>query len=179
MKLSISKKWTAGICLLIVALICSPFIARYLLDSHELPEQQLNKLEKRTKNEVSIIMKNNVYSVKSTERECVNQGEDEFLSLGRDTIWCIYGADINISLSGKEIRKLVESAGWKRRLYDDGSGSEYMKNSAFACSVSDGNIYKSRQEAEETYVNGLLKINCQSYTDHYNSPLKQPFSENL
>jgi hypothetical protein len=157
--------------------VAAPFIARYALDSRQTPDQQLDKLTEHTSKETVRIMGDRKYSVQVTERRCMNQGPGEFFAFGRDTVWCTYTARIHSDQTGRELRKLIETAGWKRKLYDDGSGSDY-KRGASTCFVYDGNTYHSRKEAEETYVDGLFQINCQSYTEHYHSTLPPPQVKN-
>jgi hypothetical protein len=172
MKLSKNKLIT----LIIAAgvLVFLPFAGRYLLDNHQTPNQQLDKLGERTNSETARIFQSSLYTIQITERRCLNQGKGEFFAIGRDTVWCTYTAAAHSDLSGKELRKLIESAGWERELYDDGSGSDFRRKDASICFVYDGNTYHSRKEAEETYVNGVFYINCQSYTYHYNSSLPAP-----
>ena len=146
-----------------------------MLDSRQSPEQQLKELATRTHHEAAIIMKGPQYSIETQHNGCINVGKSEFFAFGRDTIHCTYVINIHSELSGKELRKLVEAAGWRHlHVYDDGSGSDYRKKDAPNCSLDDGKTYHSRHELETTYVDGFLALNCQNYTEHYNSSLPSP-----
>jgi hypothetical protein len=159
----------------VLILLASPFFIRHFLDSKQTPEQQLAQLTVKANNEIDEILGSHTYSLQNTDERCLNQGQSEFFAFGRDTVWCIYGVDVHSELNGHVLRSLIEANGWKRKLYEDGSGSEYNRwEGPFICSLYDGNTYHSRKEAEETYVDGFFKINCQSYTHHYDSPLPPP-----
>lgn len=175
--MKLTKRKVIFASLVVAAVIASPFLGRYVLDSREPPEQQLHKLELLTNKEAAIIMAGHDYSISpvAAYNRCINQGPSAFFAFGRDTVSCSYTININSKVSGKELRKLATSAGWYHlKVYDDGSGTSYRKRGLPLCSLSDNKAYHSRKEFETTYVDGLLVLNCQSFTEHYNSPLPPP-----
>lgn len=173
MKLSKKKIILVGIAILVVMTL--PFAAIYMLDSRQSPEQQLNELVIRSHREAAIIMKGHRYSTEVRQKECLNVGKSKFFSFGRDTVHCTYSINIHSLLSGKELRKLADAAGWRHlHVYEDGSGTDYRKNDAPICFLSDGKTYHSRKEFEANYIDGFLTLNCQNFTEHYDSPLPSP-----
>ncbi len=118
MKLPRKKITILGVILLVVIalVVASPHALYYFLDSRQSPKQQLNELAVRTTQETAIIMKDHPYKKEIYQKECINQGEGEFLAFGRDTIHCTYSMNVYAPLPAKELRNVIEGAGWKRKI---------------------------------------------------------------
>ncbi len=156
--------------------VLAPFIAFRLLDSRETPHQQLNNLALTTNSLVGEVTAGHSYSVAvASPPHCTNQGQAAFFAFGRDTIHCTYTVDVRTDLKGQNLRIRIEQLGGWRGLYNDGSGSTYsLSYKGARCSIGDGRQYRSKLEASNNFQDGYLIIDCQSFTEHYDSPLPAP-----